>query len=43
VGLKDLLGRRKAPASAARDRLFALSTAQVTLRRQSFKLGGRPA
>ena len=31
MGLKDLLGRRKAPAAAARDRLFALSTAQVTL------------
>jgi hypothetical protein len=40
VGLKDLLGRRKAPASAARDRLFALSTAQVTL---DVELGLKPA
>jgi PspAB-like protein len=31
VALKDLFGRRKRSASAARDQLFALSTARVTL------------
>jgi hypothetical protein len=31
VGLKDLLSRRKATSAANRDRLFALSTAQVSM------------
>ena len=31
MALKDLFGRRKRVASVARDRLFALSTARVTL------------
>jgi hypothetical protein len=35
-----LFGRRKRPASAARERLFALSTAQVTL---DMELGLKPA
>ena len=40
MALKDLFVRRKRPAAAARDRLFALSTAQVTL---DMELGLKPA
>jgi hypothetical protein len=40
VALKDLFGRRRRPASAAREKLFALSTAQVTL---DMDLGLKPA